>query len=150
MKALTFIFAFGLNLACSNSKDHFTQQTINPILIGKGELYGNCFENLSQKRLVITNQNEWNDLILKLNSINNVTNSFTETDIAFDTFQIIAVFDDVKQYGGYSIDITNITENEKNIIVTVQHLLTGGINTVISQPYHIVKIPKSAKPLLFE
>ena len=56
---------------------------------------------------------------------------------------VIAIFDRVYGNGGNSIDITNITEFETNIIVTVENLQTGNTSSVVTQPYHIVKIPKA-------
>lgn len=85
-----------------------------------------------------------------MNTRGNVSASFTEINIDFTNFQIIAVFDNIKLQGGHSIDITKISENENNIVVTIQNLLPGGINSVITQPFHIVKIPKSTKPVVFE
>lgn len=149
MKALFLTLAICINFSCSNDDNYSIFQPINPILIGKGNLYGNNLENLSQQRIVITSLYNWNRLLTNLNAVNNVTDSFTETDIDFNKFQIIAVFDEVKQYGGYSIDITSIAETETSIIVTVQHLLKGGGNAVITQPYHIVKILKLSKPIAF-
>lgn len=72
-----------------------------------------------------------------------MTNDFTDTNIDFNKYQIIAVFDQIYENGGYSIDITNV-------IVKVENLLTGGINSIFNQPFHIIKISKSGKPILFE
>lgn len=53
--------------------------------------------------------------------------------------------------GGHTIDITNITEFETTIVVTVENLQTGNTSGVfVTQPYHIVKIPKATKPIVFE
>jgi hypothetical protein len=81
---------------------------------------------------------------------NYITNNlFTETTIDFNNYQIIAVFDSVYGNGGHSIDIVNVLENKTNIVVTVQKLLTGNVTATISQPYHIIKIPRSTKPVIF-
>lgn len=113
-------------------------------------LYGNGQENISKQNTVIKNSLDWNELMDKINSVNNVTERFSETNIDFSSYTIIAVFDEIKMNGGHSIDITDVTENDKNIIVTVENLLTGGMTTVITQPFHIVKIPKRNKPFIFE
>lgn len=77
-------------------------------------------------------------------------NNFEETTIDFANFTVIAVFDQVHGNGGHSIDITNITEYENNIVVTVENLQTGNTSSVGTQPYHIVKIPRNPKPIVFE
>ena len=48
-----------------------------------------------------------------------------------------------------TIDITNIQENANNIVVTVENLQIG-MTTDVVHPFHIVKIPKSSKPILFQ
>jgi hypothetical protein len=123
---------------------------IKPILIGQGDLYGNGSENIPKQNIVITDQSIWTDLINAMNTTNKVSDSFTEINIDFSNYQIIAVFDNIKQNGGHSIDITKIIENDNNIIVTVENLQTGNLSSVITQPYHIVKITKTTKDVLFQ
>lgn len=85
-----------------------------------------------------------------MNSVNNVSNSFTETDINFSEYTIIAVFDEIKGNGGYSLDL-NIISNSENIIVTILDLFsTGNTPDVITQPFYIVKIPNTNLPITFE
>lgn len=148
MKTLVLTLAVLLNSCSSN--DNFQRQTMETTLIGKGNLTGNGAENIPRQRIVIYNRQDWTALINNMNAANNVTAGFTETNIDFNTFQVIAVFEEIKRNGGHSIDITNVVENESNIAVTVENLLTGGVTSVITQPYHIVKIPKSKKPVLFQ
>ena len=136
--------------SCNNNDDSFTPQNITPILIGKGVLHGNGAENIPQQNFVITNQTQFNDLMSIMNISNNVSNTFTETTIDFNNFRVIAVFSNIKLYGGSSIDITNVVENSDNITVTIQNLLPEGDNPVINQPYHIVKIQNTTKPIVFQ
>jgi hypothetical protein len=77
-------------------------------------------------------------------------NYFTETNIDFNNFMVIVVIDIGYSNVGHSIDITNIVEYETNIVVTLQNLQTGNEQSVATQPYHIVKIPKTTKPIVFE
>jgi hypothetical protein len=70
--------------------------------------------------------------------------------IDYANYTVIVVIDRIYGNGGHSIDITNITEFETNIIVTVENLQTGNTFSVVTQPYHIVKIPKATKPIVFE
>jgi len=135
-------------LSCDNNSLEETPLTM--INIYKGELYGNGQENISKQNTVIKNTSDWDELMDKMNSVNNVTERFSETNIDFSNYIIIAVFDEVKMYGGHSIDITSITEHDENIIVSVENLLPGGLAAVITQPFHIVKIPKTNKPIVFE
>lgn len=146
-KSLLFVL---LIIVISCDKDTFEETPLTIESIYKGVLYGNGQENISKQNTVIKNSLDWNELMDKINSVNNVTERFSETNIDFSSYTIIAVFDEIKMNGGHSIDITDVTENDKNIIVTVENLLTGGMTTVITQPFHIVKIPKRNKPFIFE
>src|SRR5690606_6896479 len=117
-------------------------------LIGKGEdITGG--DSVDSANLVFNNTDEWNDFLATIDDISNVSNTFTETEIDFANYQIIAVIDEVKTTGGFSINITNVIEFSDNITVEVERPLPGGDSAVMTQPYHIIKIPKSSKPINF-
>jgi hypothetical protein len=139
--------------SCNKNDDEntsFTPQNITPTMISKGVLRGNGAENISQQNIVITNQIQFSNLITSMNTVNNVSNSFTETTVDFNNFIIIASFDSIRPNEGYSTNITNITENVDNIVVTVTTSYTPVLTAVVTQPFHIVKIPKSTKPIIFQ
>jgi hypothetical protein len=146
MGKIFLILSIILSITGCTSLDRITTIQITPILIAKGNLNGS--EGIIQQNLVIKNNNDWDNLLTQLNNYN--VSNFKETNIDFKNYQIIAVFDKVYSYGGYSIDITKITEYEVNIVVTIENLQTGGVNAVITQPFHIVKIPIKNKPIIFE
>lgn len=147
MKLFVLVLAVLLQ-GCSSDATQ-ASQAIDAVLIGQGNLYGNGAENIPKQNIVIRNQSDWNALKQKMDTRNPVSNSFSETAIDFDAFQIIAVFDEIKGSGGHSIDITGIVENDDRIVVTIQNLNSGGATSVMTQPYHIVKIPKSKKQVVF-
>jgi hypothetical protein len=154
MKILTLSIFLFLTLSCNQSdeKNGFTSKTITPVLIGKGNLFGNGLENIPQQNIVVSNQNDWNTLITRLNMNGNVTDGFTTTIIDFNNFQLICLFDDIKSIPKFETGITSIVENQVDIIVRVQHTTLSGdfFPTIITQPFYIVKIPKSNKPLVFQ
>ncbi|MCL2130868.1 MAG: hypothetical protein FWH36_00205, partial [Lentimicrobiaceae bacterium] len=117
------------------------------VLIAKGNLAGS--EGIPKQNLVITTQTDWENLITAMNSVNNLTDSFAEINIDFSKYQIIAVFDEVKSEGGWSVDITDITEHSNGIRVSYANLETGDSTSVVTQPFYIVKIPASPKPVFF-
>jgi hypothetical protein len=120
------------------------------VQIAQGELYGNGQEGIIRQNLVITSNEEWNDLITAMNAVNNVTESFTETEIDFSRYRIIAVFDGVKPNGGWSIDIKDITDYKDSIVVTYTNFKSGNLTNVTTQPYHIVKIAVAEKEIVFK
>ena len=142
---LTFISFFML-LSCSNSDDSFTPQNITPTLIGK-----NSISNPSTplQNSLITSQVQWDNLLSIMNSTNNVSNNFLETNIDFNNFDIIAVFRNPISNSSSTVDITSIVETGNQRAVTVQNLIDG-VSADVAQPFHIVKIPKSTKPIVFQ
>jgi len=82
-----------------------------------------------------------------MDSVNNVSDSFSEIDIDFDKYMIIAIFVGMGA-NIIIVEITSIIENETNITVLKQEIET--ISSVVTQPYHIVKIPISDKTIVFE
>lgn len=117
-------------------------------LIGKGNLMGSSYA--PPQNTVITNSTQWNNFLNQIDGPNNhPSSSFTETNIDFNQFMVILVVDAVYPNGGHSVDIMTVDENAQNIEVDVEKLLQGDVTAVITQPYHIVKIPKIAKPVVF-
>jgi hypothetical protein len=159
MKTLILSIILFATMGCSRTESEnqvsTTPQTITPTLIAKQDLSGS--EGIPQQNIVFYDTTNWNNLknqidarYISMGLGNYITNNlFTETTIDFNNYQIIAVFDSVYGNGGHSIDIVNVLENKTNIVVTVQKLLTGNVTATISQPYHIIKIPRSTKPVIF-
>ena len=151
MKKSLLLFLCSLFLilySCSDNEENVTNNVpINVQLIGKGNIMG---DYLTQQNTIITNSTQWNNLLNDLNSANNVSDGFTETNIDFNQYMVIAVIDEIYPNGGHSIDIITATEMQQNIVIDVEKLLAGNVTTVVTQPYHIVKIPKSTKPVLFQ
>ena len=118
--------------------------------IGKGELFTSYQNNDNGINLVIDNLTEWNNLINTIDNPNNVSANFTETNIDFSNFQVIAVFDKAYINGGWSIDITSIIENENNLTVNIDNLQSGDLTQISIQPFHIIKISTTNKEIVFE
>ncbi|MEN8125874.1 MAG: protease complex subunit PrcB family protein [Bacteroidota bacterium] len=150
-KSILFIAVIHILLiSCINKDDNNELNQIEFTTIGQGNLYGNGRENIVEQNLVVSNENDWNELINKMNSVNNVSNGFTKSNIDFSNFTVLAVFDEIKTSGGHSIDMIKIVENDTEIIVTIDHILPGIATTIMTQPYHIVKISKNNKTIIFE
>lgn len=148
MKNILLILTIAL-ISCSSNNDNLNKN-VNFSLIGQGQLHGNGAENIEKSNLVIDNTTSWNELIDKMNAANNVSDDFAETDIDFSQYLIIAVFDNIYSNGGHSIDIISIVENEINITVKVDKLMAGDDTQIITQPFNIVKISQTEKPIIFE
>jgi hypothetical protein len=128
-----------------NKDNNIYPVEIAPVLIGKGELSSS--EGITKQNRVITTVEEWNEL---KTAMRDRANTLKESDIDFSAYQVIAIFDEVHGNGGWSIDITGIIEYSDKIVVGVTNQQTGNATRVITQPYHIVRIPVSAKEIVFE
>ncbi len=140
---LTFIFLITLN-GCSNdnSSTPFVPVTITPVLIGKGYTW-----EVTPNNLVINNQTDWAAFLL---SMNLVSSGFINTNVDFNTYQVIAVVDSPRGSTAYSINIDTVIENLDNITVNYSLLNSGDGFTITIQPYHIVRIPRINKPVIFQ
>ncbi|MEQ8475498.1 hypothetical protein [Fulvivirga sp.] len=154
MKKIFIPFAFLLVLfACSTDIDQELETTpvsIETKIIAQSNLYGGGAEGISKDRLIIKNESDWNELISKINSVNAETDNFSETNIDFNTHQIIAVFDDIKSTGGYSMEMIVTKSNQQIIAKVTSKGFEGAAITVITQPYLIVRIPQSDMPVVFQ
>ena len=85
-----------------------------------------------------------------MNAVNDVTQSFTETKIDFDTYTILVVFDKLRSSGGYGIDLEVETKADKIIVKTIKTSPEGIASAVMTQPYCIIKIVRSDLPIVFK
>lgn len=123
--------------------------TITPILVAKGDSFGMSLYPIliPPQNLVITNHSTWNDL-LRYFSEDEMEDYFVETTVDFTNHYIISVLDEDRGYQA-SIDISDITEYVDKIVVS--YTTSGPLSIVAagSKPFHIVKIPKSQKEVVF-
>ena len=149
MKTILLILSFFLSFGCNNNDPQkpFQSTEITFTEIGQGALFGNGVENISQSNLLINNQTDWQNLVSQMNSVNNVSDTFSETSIDFDNFSVIAIFLEIKG-NGWEVVINTIIENEDYITISIQE--TESMTTVITQPFQIVKIPKTTKEIVAE
>ena len=139
---------FILNCNSDDSQSEMTQ--VQSTLIAKDNLYGNGAEGIVENNMVISDQGTWDNLIAQMDSVNNVSDGFSETNIDFSEYIVIAVFDEIKGSGGHSLEL-NIASNSENVVVTVINVVPeGNATTVITQPFHLVKISNTDLPIIFE
>jgi len=150
MRTIILMLSLIFVVSCNNDDDNdpeFQPTEINFSGVGRGSLLGNGDEGIEQSNLLINNDSDWQYLMTQMNITNNVTAGFTETDIDFETYSIVAVFLEIKPVGWY-LEITNIIENEDNIALTVEEV--ESVAAIITQPFHIVKIPKTEKEIVLQ
>lgn len=151
MKKNILILLTILTFSCT-SNDENTKENTNFDVISKGALHGAGNEGIMEQNLIITDSDAWTSLVNQMDFVNNVSNSFSEVAIDFSEFTVIAVFQDVKSNGGYGLDM-EITTDSKSIFVDITELVPGvedNVTTVVTQPYYIVKIPKTDLSIVFK
>ena len=148
-KILIFSFFLILTISCDKNEvenKSFFPQTITLVNINKGGTNVNLPS--TQLNFVIDNDPQWQLLLNNFSTdiYNSTTNPLSQTNIDFSNFQIIVV----TQGGGGTSDVTisNIVENIENITITTQR--REGLLDVYGYGYHIVKIPRSVKPVIFQ
>lgn len=153
MKIIVFLFCSAfLTLSCKNDDDnsHFQPTEITFTEIAKGELSGNGQEGITQSNLVVNNQTSWQNLMAQMDSYSNVSDMFSETSIDFDNYTVIAIFDTIRPHSGYSIQVDSVFEELDQITINYSEQSLSSGFAVIIQPFHIVKIPISNKPIVFQ
>jgi len=147
MRLILCIFLFGV-LGCSSTiqpSKTLKKEEIVFSTISKGTLFGNGIEGILEEKFTITNEKQWQVFLNKINSVNNVSSSFSEININFSNHNIICVFDTIRNTGGYAIEIERIFIEKKNLNIVYNKKEPGPmemVTTIITQPYHIVKIQK--------
>ena len=117
--------------------------------IVKGELNGAGEEGLAQSMIIIRNQEEWEALKGKMNTVNNETDAFETSEMVdFNKEIMIACFDKVRTTGGYNLFVDEVTESIDTVNVIVQLAIPVDMATsVMTQPYVIIKLRKTNKTI---
>ncbi|MDR0363633.1 MAG: hypothetical protein LBH92_01205 [Bacteroidales bacterium] len=118
--------------------------------IGQCTLHSNFMLKHAKKGLIIAQQSEWDILREEIKGAICTTDNFLTEKVNFSTCQIIAVFEEIKSNDGWSIDITEVTEYDDEIIVKVTNFNMGNDKEAETQPFHIITIPISEKEIVFE
>lgn len=150
MHKLLGIVILLLVVNCKSTENKAKMVKEDVILIGKGNLYGSGSEGIEQQNLVITSESEWKELLTKIDSVNKVSDSFSETQIDFSKYGIIAVFDAVKNSGGHSLSLVFQETKDKFLVEVLRKSPDGIATSVMTQPYYIVKIPIQNVPVVFK
>lgn len=143
---VALLFAF----SCKTKMDASKLNEMKSSEIAKGNLYGSGSEGIASQNLVIDNETDWKALMQQMDSVNKVSESFSETRIDFSEYIVVAVFDEVRGSGGYSLEL-KVDSNAKNkVIHVISQAPQGNAASVMTQPYIIIKMPKTDLPILFQ
>ncbi|MCY1633073.1 protease complex subunit PrcB family protein [Marinifilum sp. D737] len=146
LKLISILFLVTF-IGCNDEDNSQLETTVDYTEIAKSALYGNGEEGISQSNMVIQNETDWENLKNQMDSYNDVTDNFHETNIDFENYTLIAVFLEIKM-SGYEVNIKKVTETEN--VISVSTTENAFMSSVICQPFCIIKIPKTEKTIIFE
>jgi hypothetical protein len=123
-------------------------KTITPFVINQDPL-GLRNGGILQQNVVIKDSVAWNTLLDTIRSIDNdCAKLLTFVPIDFSTHQVIAVFDEVHNYGHWYTEIADIKEYCFYIVVTYRTWQVESYSS-FRQPFDVVRIPASNKQIVF-
>jgi hypothetical protein len=148
--AFSSVLLFGMNCSTSKKTALITPGDMTYTIIKSGNMFGAGEEGLAAGIIAASNTVEMNFLINKMNGVNEEIKESLISDVNFfDEYMLVFIFDKVRGSGGHSLDIKNISNTGKDIIVTVKEIAPNGpASTVMTQPYVVLKVIKSSLPLL--
>lgn len=103
-----------------------------------------------RKNYVITNVSDWNNLWSKVYST--VSPEPPPPKINFTENNLLAVFQGSRNSGGYNIEIIKVVERADSLEISIKESSPGSncFNIqALTQPYHIIKIEKIDKKVIF-
>ena len=146
-KIILIILGLSIFFSCSVFKQDFFKLNKIPFqIIVKGNLTGSGNEGVCESSLIIKTKKDWDTLLLKLNTSKVNLYEFANLSIDFDKNILIACFDGVKSSGGHSIEIVDVIEHRRQLRVFYSKVeLEGPSTQAVTQPYVIIKVPKTRK-----
>jgi len=114
---------------------------------------------ICQQNTVIRTQKEWEEFIMPFTSPISLANPFSETEVDFSTYTVIAVVDEVRPVVQWGMRITCIQEyigvsaedfGRTVVYVTVFSPRDGITSPMLVQNWHVIKMPISKKSIEFD
>lgn len=121
-----------------------------PLLSAAEGLITETSDDLKQN-LVIRDMATWSYWVTT-NDLFDSNHQFTlgAPGVDFDCEMIILSVDKAYGYAGHAIEILSVVEENTRILVTIKRSDLGSGLTVSTQPFHLVKVPKVDKEVVFE
>jgi len=135
----------------NNDPSTFEPQNVETEIIMKSilpSLYG-----LTEFNHVIKKPNELDDILSEAEFNEFIKNGILTyiTDVDFEQYQLLAVFNEFTMGDGSTIDVISVTENEDNIVVILDNIYGKEFQFLdIAFPIEIIKMPKIDKPVVFD
>jgi hypothetical protein len=160
---ITFLSLFLFNCNSDDSPSNvdpnvFPQEMSITTIIQQNAFNVIHIEIFSNQKLIIQNENAWNTFKTTMNEESGVVGAnftdiyFSETEIDFSQFQVVAIFDIIRNRIGTNnsgVYVANVVEFENSITVNYNIVYNPSPLNTSWQGYHIIKMPKSDKEIVF-
>ncbi len=152
MKFLSITLSLFFYFSCSQkvvNNNMETQQTI--VNLYEGVLTGAGEEGFTKENIVIQSVEEWKSFLLKLDTVNKVSEAF-QTNIDFSKKSVIVAIDSVRNSTGFTIKINEVLQKSNALEIVIKQSgpkPTDMVGMAITQPIHIVTINKTDKTIVF-
>ncbi len=145
MKLLLTILCSVMITSCPNKNEQNIQEESIFTSLYIGRLSGS--EGVKEQNKTISSEKELRNFTSKLN-----IDQKSILNIDFSKSTLLILIDAVKNTGGYSIGIEGIKKGKNSLLVSVERKgpnPTDMVTMAIEQPFHIVRINKTDKEIIF-
>lgn len=162
-KNIFYILLLMVSLSGCQSDDNETtgpnnnNNTNEPVAVEFTEIAHRDFgstEEFTVANMVVDSQEQWGLLLEEMIAHDQYALQQTDLEVDFSTHKVIVLIDELHFSGAgqYDIEVGSVVQHEGQIIVDVQYSVPGGnvVTAMATQPFHIVKIPQSDLPIVFE
>ena len=160
---ITFLSLFLFNCNSDDSPSNvdpnvFPQEMSITTIIQQNAFNVIHIEIFSNQKLIIQNENAWNTFKTTMNEESGVVGAnftdiyFSETEIDFSQFQVVAIFDIIRTNPGSNtsgVFVTSVQEFEDSIKVNYKIVYVQTFSLFGWQGYRVIKMPKSDKEIVF-
>lgn len=153
MKVIIAVFMIVFLSGCASQKEMISEtEQLSFKVLKNGALFGGGEEGIEEGVYLITNIEEWNKQVARLNTINQHVQPNLANEVDFEQDMLLMLVDHLRGTGGNSYRTTAITRTNKALQITIERKAPEGPATsVMTQPYEIIQIRKQdlAIELLF-
>jgi len=143
--AAVFLTLFAME-ACAVQNSQSNPMTIPMVTIQKGN-----FSGIHQPlQVTVSDEKEWEALWKKHTSIQSPPPPLPAVD--FSTEMVVGLFAGDKTTGGYDVEISKVELKDLDLLIfyVEKNPAPGGMAIqAVTQPFHIVKVPKHDGPIIF-
>lgn len=113
-------------------------------IIKTGILHGAGEEGFSQEAIKVSNIEEFNQILKKLNSVNEeLGDDIISNESFFDEQMLVFVFDKVRGTGGYDFNVEHVLLQSDTIAITAfSKKPEGPATSIMTQPFQLLQMDK--------